>query len=228
MEQIKTIKSRIMAIALFMLVSVSAALAQAQTTKHIVERGETLETIAQKYGVTKDDIVKLNPDAAQFVYVGMELTVPMKAARQESETNDIVANNERYYNNVTSHTNISAHSSIEGEQNKLQFGIIAGYSFNNYTGKDIKDAKNKGGFHAGFDVRYNINDWLFAEGMIGVATKGYKKEELETSGPVWDDEGPNYDITTKTTMTTTNLELPLYIGINYGGFFIKAGHGSFI
>jgi len=95
MEQIKTIKNRIMAIALFMLVSVSAALAQAQTTKHIVERGETLETIAQKYGVTKDDIVKLNPDAAQFVYVGMELTVPQKTRERRENANQVGTTYER-------------------------------------------------------------------------------------------------------------------------------------
>ena len=69
-----------------------AATLYAQTVrKHIVERGETLETIATRYGVTTEDIVKLNPDAAQFVYVGMELTLPEKpaqAARQDSVTTE--------------------------------------------------------------------------------------------------------------------------------------------
>lgn len=45
-------------------------------TTHIVDRGETLQSIAQKYGVTPEQIIAKNPQAAQFVYVGMELTIP--------------------------------------------------------------------------------------------------------------------------------------------------------
>lgn len=77
MKQIK-IKSRMIALLAAVLMSSSVALAQTSTSKHIVERGETLESIAEKYGVSKDDLVKLNPDAGQFVYVGMELIVPEK------------------------------------------------------------------------------------------------------------------------------------------------------
>lgn len=75
MKQIK-IKIRMIALLAVVLMSSSVALAQTSTSKHIVERGETLESIAEKYGVSKDDLVKLNPDAGQFVYVGMELIVP--------------------------------------------------------------------------------------------------------------------------------------------------------
>lgn len=65
-------------IVLAIIVAMTANIAMAQSTKiHVVERGETIESIAQKYGVTKDAIVKLNPDLEQFMYVGMELTVPV-------------------------------------------------------------------------------------------------------------------------------------------------------
>lgn len=64
-----------------MLVAVAVfcmATAFAQTVKqHIVKRGETLESIADRYGTTVDELVELNPDANQFVYVGMELKVPV-------------------------------------------------------------------------------------------------------------------------------------------------------
>lgn len=42
---------------------------------HIVQRGETIESIADRYGTTADTIQRLNPDAAEFVYVGMELKI---------------------------------------------------------------------------------------------------------------------------------------------------------
>lgn len=69
------ITKRFMAIVAIVLVSTVSAMAQT-VRKHVVERGETLASIAGKYAVSKDDIVKLNPDAAQFVYVGMELQIP--------------------------------------------------------------------------------------------------------------------------------------------------------
>lgn len=54
------------------------AYAQDKTVTHIVDRGETLASIAKLYGVTNGKLIELNPDASDFVYVGMELTVPCK------------------------------------------------------------------------------------------------------------------------------------------------------
>lgn len=50
-------------------------MAQSSVT-HTVARGETLASIATQYGVTEKQIIEANPDAAQFIYVGMELTIP--------------------------------------------------------------------------------------------------------------------------------------------------------
>lgn len=46
-----------------------------ETVIHVVKRGETIESIADRYGTTADTILRLNPDAADFVYVGMELKI---------------------------------------------------------------------------------------------------------------------------------------------------------
>lgn len=43
---------------------------------HTVERGETLESIAQKYHVTKSDIKMSNPLVEEAFYVGMKLNIP--------------------------------------------------------------------------------------------------------------------------------------------------------
>lgn len=65
-------------IALMLVFACNALYAQTETVTHIVERGETLGSIAQKYNVTTEAIVELNPEAAQFVYIGMELLIPIK------------------------------------------------------------------------------------------------------------------------------------------------------
>ncbi len=49
----------------------------AQTVvQYTVERGETIASIAKKYETTEAKIIELNPEAAQFIYVGMKLTIP--------------------------------------------------------------------------------------------------------------------------------------------------------
>lgn len=51
-------------------------MAQSQTVTHVVQRGETLESIAEYYKVSVEDINKANPNADGIVYVGMKLNIP--------------------------------------------------------------------------------------------------------------------------------------------------------
>lgn len=53
---------------------------KAENIEHTVVRGETLKSIAAKYNVSQSAITSLNPDAAQFVYVGMVLNIPLSSA----------------------------------------------------------------------------------------------------------------------------------------------------
>lgn len=57
-----------------------------ETVTHVVKRGETIESIADRYGTTADTIQRLNPDAAEFVYVGMELKIPAVKAEFDANT----------------------------------------------------------------------------------------------------------------------------------------------
>lgn len=103
---------RVFAILACILISVMSAMAQT-VRKHVVERGETIESIAEKYGVPKESIIEMNPDAAQFVYVGMELDVPEggKTADSNSDTankdNSISADKELYSQKETTYKNLN-------------------------------------------------------------------------------------------------------------------------
>lgn len=81
--------------------SISTALAQTQTVTHIIGRGETIETIAAKYGVTPQMIIDLNPDAKDFVYVGMELQVPTAQSKVSTTTSTSESTNDRDILNKT-------------------------------------------------------------------------------------------------------------------------------
>lgn len=52
------------------------AMAQSQTVTHVVQRGETIESIAEIYKVSVEDINKANPNTDGIVYVGMKLVIP--------------------------------------------------------------------------------------------------------------------------------------------------------
>ena len=47
---------------------------------HKVQAGETLSSVASKYGVSEQAITQANPKAKKYFYAGMELTIPTQAA----------------------------------------------------------------------------------------------------------------------------------------------------
>lgn len=77
------------------------AFAQTNTIKHTVDRGETLTSIAKRYAITEAKIIELNPDAAQFLYVGMELIIP-DVSSQETTKMTISDNSNSVANHVRS------------------------------------------------------------------------------------------------------------------------------
>lgn len=66
----------------------------AQTISHIVERGETLESVADRFGVSKEAIIELNPDVDKMMYSGMKLYIP------QSQANPTVRQTENEQNTV--------------------------------------------------------------------------------------------------------------------------------
>lgn len=60
-----------------MFICVNVSFAQS-TTIHNVQRGETLEQIAQKYGVSVEALKQANPNIEDFFYVGLRLNIPEK------------------------------------------------------------------------------------------------------------------------------------------------------
>ena len=93
----KTFRKRFLSAMCMVAFGVSFAIAQTSTIKHTEDRGETLQSIAKRYATTEAKIIELNPDAAQFVYVGMELVIPVVASQETTkmtipDDNTLVAN----------------------------------------------------------------------------------------------------------------------------------------
>jgi len=64
------------------------AMAQHQVVTHVVQRGETIESIAKQYNVSVADINKANPNAEGVVYVGMKLQIPLSTEKQSANAKD--------------------------------------------------------------------------------------------------------------------------------------------
>lgn len=54
--------------------------------EHIVDKGETLESIALKYGITTQTIIRSNPGVDDFFYGGMKLDIPYKNSTAASSS----------------------------------------------------------------------------------------------------------------------------------------------
>lgn len=171
----KTFRKRFLSVMCMVALSVSFAIAQTNTIKHTVDRGETLRSIAKRYDTTEAKIIELNPDAAQFVYVGMELVIPV-AASHETTKIKIPDNSTSVANHVSPLEQTS--SSITNEIDVLDW-IQASYLYGFGDGPaKYKSAyglhwtiqritQNKYGIGATFGVTENVGFVPFDDSSLG-------------------------------------------------------------
>lgn len=53
---------------------------------HVIERGETIESIAKAYGLKPADIIDANPTVKDMFFTGMVITIPEKSTEREEES----------------------------------------------------------------------------------------------------------------------------------------------
>ncbi len=137
------------------------SMAQSQTVTHVVQRGETIESIAQYYNVSVEDINKANPNADGVVYVGMKLNVPttratntVTNAKPQQETIE-QRNTQTATYNPTSTEKRSNHSSNmwQRNQSRIMWGLT-------YFAQDFDDVKLSGHYGITIDA-LNIGNSLF-------------------------------------------------------------------
>ena len=114
-------------------------MAQSQTVTHVVQRGETIESIAEFYKVSVEDINKANPNVDGIVYVGMKLNIPTSVTIQNNVTKEerqsvkVVTNHNVKFQNTDSYVakdngeNMSNHRTTSN--NSLEYGEGSSFSF---------------------------------------------------------------------------------------------------
>lgn len=211
----KNMNKRIIMLLVLSIGIISSIVAQSTIT-HIVARGETLMSIAKKYGTTTERLLELNPSADQFVYVGMNLKIPEIEEFIEKDSVKVPISP------ITKIVSEDKRSTKVKSVRSTYFGIVAGFSLSNYVGEDV-DTDLRGGFHAGFLMGYHLTSYSLVEVGLSLATKGYNSNLSSSSGNYWNENGDNYDIKGEASMRTYNLDIPILVGIHYKGFYLKAG-----
>lgn len=174
----KAITQKLIAVLLAMVMGISMVVAQTRTVKHTVERGETLASIAKRYGTTNDKIIELNPDASQFIYVGMELTIPVTEATASIQDQPAGDNKSDYLSTPVfkNAANTSSYSSEDSEN-----GPGFGFGMELSLGFPPHDSGSFNTYEMSVFIPYWIkekNKGLFASAGLGYATafgSGYEK-----------------------------------------------------
>ena len=127
-----------------MIALMSMTMSMAQQITHTIRRGETLASIAQKYGITEAAIKQANPEASNMIYVGMKLIIPPNTQTQKS--NQTTGNVRQLENSQTtplatpvqSKENATSTSKSSLEETVNSFNIVY-YSFDGLKNYGISD-----------------------------------------------------------------------------------------
>ena len=68
----------------FALMLASLSMSAQTSLFHTIQRGETIESVAKKYGISVSDLQQANPSTKDYFYVGMKLVIPHKSRTQNA------------------------------------------------------------------------------------------------------------------------------------------------
>ena len=107
---------------------------------HTVQRGETLQSVAEKYGISVSALQQSNPDTKEYFYVGMKLIIPKKTTVSNStpSTHSQQPTNNSYnsgMNNPQRDLSYDSHSnnSLDGSD-YTSIGLTFGSDFSDLVG----------------------------------------------------------------------------------------------
>lgn len=134
----------------------------AQTVNtHVVGRGETIETVAQKYGISVADLQKANPDTKEYFFAGMKLTIPARTSNPATSYRSTTPNTVTAPTDYTSSpapsydsekTKVSRSSDVNFEEKRFAGANFTCTSFDNF----------EDGSHYGFQTNcLNLENSLF-------------------------------------------------------------------
>lgn len=143
------------------------------TVTHIVQRAETIESIANKYGISVADIQKANPDVKNYFYVGMQLSIPSKTVSKTPENTQ--PQNEQSNQPILSQSQQSQLSFVptttdKGNNGESRVGtgaIVSEVSMLNLQTNLPSMYDSNWGWHITLGYRYFFHNNIYTEGLLG-------------------------------------------------------------
>ena len=215
------------------LMLMSVLVTQAQQVSHTIQRGETLESIAQKYHISVDALKQANPDAVDVFYVGMKLIIPTTQLEGKNveptyvEEANPAQNGSAISRNYSEQNQTPSNVSSDGEgglRNTWHLAFRLGPAF--YKTEKTGGMKKEYGYSStfsqswGYEVslgaHYYILDNLYATAMLGY----YQASSSLSMNAIGSHNS--------TSVVSHNISMPIEIGAflpvsKYLGFFIEAG-----
>lgn len=171
-------------------------MAQSQTVTHVVQRGETIESIAEIYKVSVEDIDKANPNADGIVYVGMKLNIPASTSPQKetkkSETpkSNNLSNENRTFVSQTTYTTKKTVGNVDNETTLgFQFARVkASYLFPTELEKSTR-----GHYRSSYNLSFVLEgEYVFNSNVFAGFGLGYMAQGSCNSDRHQDEDGIRY------------------------------------
>ena len=157
----------------FILFTIAYCVFSQNTVTHIVQRAETIQSIAKTYGVSVTDIQNANSDVKNVLYVGMKLSIPTPQSHPIIEEKS----------NFSSPSETSS-INVREEYSESDYQGCGWITFETlpcvYQTSGYFDPDFNWGFSIGFGYRYYFHNNFFAEGLAGYSCQLLGSYQSET------------------------------------------------
>ena len=168
------------------------AMAQSQTITHIVQRGETIESIADYYKVSVADINKANPNADGIIYVGMKLNIPTSTSpknetRTEKTTTSGISSNEN-----TSYV-LQSSTTKKSYDNETTLGLQFARVKASYLFPTEMEKSSRGHYRSSYNLSFVLEgEYVFNPNIFAGFGLGYMAQGSCNSDRNQDEDGIRY------------------------------------
>ena len=168
------------------------SMAQSQTVTHVVQRGETLESIAEYYKVSVADINKANPNADGIIYVGMKLNIPTSTSpknetRTEKTTTSGISSNEN-----TSYVPQSS-TTKKSYDNETTLGLQFARVKASYLFPTEMEKSSRGHYRSSYNLSFVLEgEYVFNPNIFAGFGLGYMAQGSCNSDRNQDEDGIRY------------------------------------
>ena len=168
------------------------SMAQSQTVTHVVQRGETLESIAEYYKVSVADINKANPNADGIIYVGMKLNIPTSTSpknetRTEKTTTSGISSNEN-----TSYV-LQSSTTKKSYDNETTLGLQFARVKASYLFPTEMEKSSRGHYRSSYNLSFVLEgEYVFNPNIFAGCGLGYMAQGSCNSDRNQDEDGIRY------------------------------------